>query len=394
MTLTPNELAASILGELGDTEETIWTTAGVLDYIEKALYDFKMRTLCSWKRMPLNNIIAQATYPIPDSYNFHQLDRAEEDYWAVNAIPPRVQMATNGYFETTGNRPLALMMEGDGLDVVRKIGVPTTSAGVDEDLVICGNGATEPVPGVTSTPWSTPENITMNGGGVAGMDVTPNQYSEYLVASDFDFDVPAEPVEVQAITIQMNCVSAFDIAGNLQLVKNGTLVAQKSVTPPPSLGAVTALFTPVDWGSFISTTDDLVDLEVRFFFRDSSASKAMAVDYIGAFYSTSRFIIEFYSTGAAVASIPDTAIDLPRRYLTYIAYRCKAEAYSKDGDGQSLKLAAYWDSRYEDAIGMLERRRERFYRRRISNIGHDGRVPDSSRRRDPGTLPAYFPKIS
>lgn len=392
MTLTPNELAAQILGELGDTEETIWTTAGILDYIEKALYDFKMRTLCSWKRLPLNNIIGQATYPIPDSYNFHQLDRAEEDYWAVNAIPPRVQMATNGYFETTRNRPLALMAEGDGVGTVRKIGVPTTAAGVDTDFVLCEDGATL---SVSDQPWTDPENITLDDGSSASCS---GANSDYLVASGFDFDAPADG-EIQAITVQMQAVSSFGTPSVVfTLVKDGVVLARNLVAPaiPTTLGLVTYTFTPADWGSTIILGSDINSAGFKIYmnYLNLFGPTTVLVDFVKAFYSTSRFIIEFYSTGAAVASIPDVAIDLPRRYLTYIAYRCKADAYNKDGDGQSLKLAAYWESRYEDAIGMLERRRERFYRRRISNIGHDGRVPDSSRRRDPGTLPAYFPKIS
>lgn len=392
MTLTPNELAASILGELGDTEETIWTTAGILDYIEKALYDFKMRTLCSWKRMPLNNIIAQATYPIPDSYNFHQLDRAEEDYWAVSAVPPRVQMAVNGYFETTGNRPLALMAEGDGVGTIRKIGVPTTEVGVDEDAVLCETAASTPIPASTTTAWLNPDGIKDVGGTAASNILTPNIISDYLVASDFDFGDVAD-VEIQGISIVASLLCLGSVSVNVRLLLSGTEIATKAVAVPTTLGTITCAFSPTDWAGTTVMGSDLANISATLHYRDPSQN-TMVVDYVKAFYTLSRFVIEYFSTGAAVASTPTVAIDLPRRYMTYIAYRCKAEAYSKDGDGQSLKLAAYWESRYEDAIGMLERRRERFYRRRISNIGHDGRVPDSSRRRDPGTLPAYFPKIS
>lgn len=234
--MTPNELAALILGELGDSDQTIWTTAEMLDLIQESIYDFKIRTLCDWQRAALNDVLDQATYVIPDSLNFHQMDRAEYDSWVVNAKPPRVQMATNGYFETAGNRPFSLVMQGDGLRTVRKVGVPTANSAL--------------------------------------------------------------------------------------------------------------------------------------------------------------FIIEFFSMGAATSESPDDDIeDLPLRYLSYVARRVKSEAYKRDGDGQSLKMAKFWNDWYEDAILMMERRRERMYRRRVSNIGSDGKVPDGARRRDPGSLPAYFPKV-
>lgn len=234
--MTPNELAALILGEMGDSDQTIWTTAEMLDLIEESLYDFKMRTLCDWRRAALNDVLNQATYVIPDSVNFHQLDRAEYDSWVVDARPPRVQMAINGYFETAKNRPFSLMMQGDGIKTLRKIGVP---------------------------------------------------------------------------------------------VANSAL-----------------------------------------------------------------FIIEYFSIGIATSAAPTTDIaDIPLRYLSYVARRVKAEAYKRDGDGQSLKMAKFWTDWYEDGIQMLERRRERMYRRRVSNIGSDGKVRDGASKRDPGSLPAYYPAI-
>ena len=235
--MTPNELAALILGELGDSDESIWTTAEMLDLIQESIYDFKVRTLCDWQRAALNDVAGQATYEIPDALNFHQMDRAEYDSWVVDARPTRVQMATNGYFETSGNRPFSLVMQGDGLRTVRKIGVP---------------------------------------------------------------------------------------------VANSAL-----------------------------------------------------------------FIIEYFSMGAATSEAPDDDIeDLPLRYLAYVARRVKSEAYKRDGDGQSLKMAKFWNDWYEDSILMMERRRERMYRRRVSNIGSSGKVPADLKRRDPGTLPPYFPAIN
>lgn len=233
-TVTPSNLADYILEELGDSQATVWTQTEIIGYIQKVIYDFKSRTLCSWKRLALNDVADQATYPIPESYNFHKMDRVEYDYWAVRPVVPRAEMAGNGYFETAGNRPLAYMMEGDGLNVLRKIGVPTAD-------------------------------------------------------------------------------------------------------------------------------------------------------------STNLFYIEYFSIGAIVTG--GVAIDLPLRYLIHIAHGVKAKAYEKDGDGQSIKMAAYWKARYEDGIQTCLRRKDRFFRRRISNIGNDGKIPLSARRRDPGSLPAYFPKV-
>ena len=234
--MTPNELATLILGELGDSDESIWTAAEIVGLIQDAIYEFKIKTLCDWQRAVLADVSGQATYAIPDAMNFHQLDRAEYDYWVVSAKPVRVQMATNGYFETAGNRPFSLVMQGDGLRTLRKIGVPTASG--------------------------------------------------------------------------------------------------------------------------------------------------------------SLFVIEYFSMGDATGDTPDTDIaDLPLRYLTYVAYKVKAEAYKRDGNGQSFKMSQFWQGRYEDGLEMMYRRRERMYRRRISNIGSDGKVPEGSRRRDPGSLPAYYPKV-
>lgn len=233
-TTTPTILADFVLGELGDSTQTIWTQAEILTYVQKVLYDFKTRTLITWKRLPLNDVADEATYVIPTSYNFHQMDRAEWDYWAVNPFPARQLMAVNGRFETSGQRPLSYLMEGDGIDTLRKIGVPTAA-------------------------------------------------------------------------------------------------------------------------------------------------------------STNTFMIEFFAVGDLIDA--NAAIEIPTRYLIYISHGVKAKAYRRDGDGQSLKMADFWNARYEDGIEMVMRRKERLVRRRISNIGNDGKVPRSSRVRDPGTLPPYFPKV-
>lgn len=394
MTYTATELAAAISGELGDSDHSIWTEPLLLDYIEDTLYDFKMRTFCDWRRMPLNNIIGQATYPIPDSYDFHQLERAEEDYWAVTGIPPRVQMAMNGYFESAANRPLSLMMQGDGIQTIRKIGVPTTEAGVGTDYVFCESGVSTPIPLSTTTAWLNPDSITQDGGIAAQNILTPNIISDYLVASEFDFDAPDDPdTEIQGITVAIELQCAGGVTGTVRLVKDGAQIAAKNIDVPTTVSEVTVEFGPADWDITLMASDiNDPTFSVTLSYRDPGQN-SMIVDYIKAFYSTSRFIIEYFAAGEAVASTPDEVLNLPQRYLTYIGYGVKARAYAKDGDGQSLKLSGYWASRYEDAITMMERRRTKVFRRRVSNIGHDGKVPESGRRRDPGSLPAYFPKV-
>ncbi len=126
--VTGGQLADAILNELGDPEESIWSKADdIIPFIQDVVYDFVTRTFMIWKRLPLPDVLGQATYTIPASYNFHQMDRAEYDYWAVSPTPARQLMAQNGAFETAGNRPLTFLMEGDGINTLRKIGVPTTS---------------------------------------------------------------------------------------------------------------------------------------------------------------------------------------------------------------------------------------------------------------------------
>jgi hypothetical protein len=233
-TTTPTNLADFVLGELGDSDQTIWTQAEILTYIQRVLYDFKARTLITWKRLPLNDVAGVATYVMPLSYNFHQMDRAEYDFWPVTPTPARQLMAMNGRFETSGQRPLSYVMEGDGIATLRKVGVPPAA-------------------------------------------------------------------------------------------------------------------------------------------------------------TANKFMIEFFAVGDSIAA--DAAIEIPSRYLVYVSFGVKAKAYKRDGDGQSVKMSQFWESRYEDGIEMVRRRRERLAHRRIGNIGNDGKVPESYRVRDPGTLPPYFPKI-
>lgn len=127
-TTTPTNLADFILAELGDSDQTIWTQAEILTYVQRVLYDFKTRTLISWKRLPLNDVADVGTYVMPLSYNFHQMDRAEWDFWAVDPTPARQMMAMNGRFETSGQRPLTFLTEGDGIATLRKVGVPTAAS--------------------------------------------------------------------------------------------------------------------------------------------------------------------------------------------------------------------------------------------------------------------------
>jgi len=235
--ITLGELAAVVLAELGDTEETIWSrTQDIEPWIVDTMSDFTTRTLLLWDRQPLPDVDGQGTYSIPADYWFHQLDRAEWDYQVVHPKFPRELMATQGLFESTGNRPLNLLMDGEGLDVVRKIGVP------NED--------------------------------------------------------------------------------------------------------------------------------------------------------SNKFFIEYFTVGFDPDIESEDLITIPIRYLLGpVASGVKAKAYARDGDGQSIALSEFWNSVYEDGVDMVTQRRETFFRRRISNIGTDGRVASGSRRRDPGSLPPYFPAI-
>lgn len=234
--ITGGELADLILGELGDTEETVWSkTNDIIPMIQDVFYDFVTRIPLIWKRLPLPDVLGQATYTIPASYNFHEMDRAEYDYWAVTPTPARQLMATNGRFESAGNRPFTFLMEGDGISTLRKIGVPTVS-------------------------------------------------------------------------------------------------------------------------------------------------------------DSTKFQIEFFAVGDEITA--DAVIPIPVRYLVdYVSSGVKAKAYQKDGDGQSIKLAKLWQECYEDGVKMAQRRKDLFFHRRVSNIGSDGKVPVGYRTRNPGSLPAYFPRV-
>lgn len=235
--ITLDDLADFILGELGDTDESIWTKADDIEpLIVDTLHDFAVRTLVIWDRQELDDYAGQAVYEIPRAFNFLQLDRAEWDYWVVNPTPARALMADDGAFESSGNRPLTLLMEGDGMAAVRKIGVPA------ED-------------------------------------------------------------------------------------------------------------------------------------------------------SYNKFIIEFFSLGFDLEVAGEDELAFPIRYLYgTVAAGVKAKAFARDGDGQSEALSQFWNSVYEDGVDMVVRRRETLFKRRISNIGSDGRV-SRGQRRDPGTLPPYFPAI-
>jgi len=235
--ITLGDLSSFILGELGDSAESIWTAADDIEpWIVDTLHDFATRTLIKWDRQELDDYAGQAVYEIPPAFNFFQLDRAEWDYWAVNPTPARQLMGVNGRFESTGNRPLTLLMEGDGMEAIRKIGIP------QED-------------------------------------------------------------------------------------------------------------------------------------------------------SYNKFIIEFFSLGFDLDVASEDELAFPVRYLYgTVAAGVKAKAFGRDGDGQSEALSAFWNSVYEDGVDMVVRRRETLFKRRISNIGSDGKVR-RGQRRDPGTLPPYFPAI-
>jgi hypothetical protein len=303
--MTPAELATLILSELGDPTESIWTSAEIIDYIQTALWDFKARTLYQWVQRPLDDFAGQATYPIPQDYGFHQMDRVTWDDWVVNPVVPRATMSGNGYFETTGNRPLSYMMEGDGVDVVRKIGVPATDT-TNECIIEFFSFGTE-----------TMTNARLESGDA--------------------------------------------IQGSQEV--SGVAVA------PGDVGR--------KWRRSVSSP---------YYTIIAASASTLTLDrpYAESNYSLDAYIFDFSTT---------EDIQLPLRYLTYISHRVKSMAYGRDGDGQSLKMEKFWADWYEDGVNMILRRTERLFRRRISNIGNDGKVPESSRHRDPGTLPAYFPKV-
>lgn len=119
-------LASAVLTMMGDDAESLWTASDLYAYIQDGVYDFQRKTLCTWRRTPIGDIENQATYALPT--DFYHLDRVEYDGWLCTSVSPRDAMSNRGRFESTGNRPLSFMMSGDGLRVIRKLGVPVEDA--------------------------------------------------------------------------------------------------------------------------------------------------------------------------------------------------------------------------------------------------------------------------
>jgi len=384
-TTTPTNLADFVLAELGDSDQTIWTQAEILTYVQRTLHDFMTRTLCLWKRYSLSDVAGQSTYVIPAAYNFHQMDRAEWDSWAVNPVPMRQLMAGNGRFETSGQQPLSYLMEGDGIATLRKIGVPTANdaASTASDFALAGLGAD----GGGLEPWGDPDRITADDDLYATAD-TSIQTND-LVASNFGLN--ALGGSIASLVVRLKFTNDTGSPAVVSLVRNAITIAQKSVVGSTDLGtplAVDLTFTKTDWLVDL-TGGDISDptFAVHVFFT----AGVVIFDYVKIQYWTPKFIIEFFAVGDDIAA--DAAIELPTRYMVHISHGAKSRAYKRDGDGQSLKMAAFWAARYEDGIEMVLRRKERLNRRRIGNIGNDGKVPESYRSRNPGSLPAYFPRV-
>ena len=237
MTTTASQLRVSVLALLGDSTQQIWSSDDeIYAAIEDAMYDFLRRTKLKWRRAALDDVDGQATYTIPASYSFEQIDRAEYDYWVCSPVTGRVAMSSRGYFESAGNRPFSYMMDGDGALVLRKLGVPEAN-------------------------------------------------------------------------------------------------------------------------------------------------------------STNTFYIEFIELWKLDDLDPGgTVIDLPERYLPYIMDYVMRDLLTRDGDGQDLKFADWFDSRYEFGVELATRRTLVYQQRRIARVGSDGRVGPSYGRA-PGTLPPWYPAI-
>ena len=104
--------------------------------------------------------------------------------------------------------------------------------------------------------------------------------------------------------------------------------------------------------------------------------------------STDKYFIEYFAVGPELTD--ETEIPIPARYLRYLSFYILAQAYEADGDGQNLSLSDFWKTWYQRGVDLAKARSEDFAKQRIARLGRD---IVGTTRRDPGTLPAWYPAV-
>lgn len=97
--------------------------------------------------------------------------------------------------------------------------------------------------------------------------------------------------------------------------------------------------------------------------------------------------IEYYRRGAALTA-DNTLIEIPDRYAKYIAYFAAGEAFARQGKGQNLDMASFYQARFSDGQKLLDSARDKVRRPRRGILGAGRPKPNGPPRPQ---LPWNFP---
>lgn len=128
MARTLLQTRTDVLAYLGDSSSAIWSTAEIDSYIKEGYDDLCMRSGALWiKSAPggLQPVAGTGTYALPTD-----LYKIERMTWNVKRMRPMYPEEAQRYdhrYRITQGIPLAYIVEGDGLGVIRYFRVPSAS---------------------------------------------------------------------------------------------------------------------------------------------------------------------------------------------------------------------------------------------------------------------------
>lgn len=193
-------LVTEVLTRLGDTDQTVWSSAEIESYLKEGYDEMAYRTAAFWDTAYLDDVLSQATYTLPT--DVYDVERATWNNRKIPALKARDLRQLDWNYLSASGQVEAYTIDQDGLRTLRKYRVPNgsksievTSWGNPRDLSDLGHsetsqwGIARTIPEIKgpTQPWGIPRNFNLDTNNTR-IEITRRGRKLTSINSEVEFD--------------------------------------------------------------------------------------------------------------------------------------------------------------------------------------------------------------
>lgn len=192
-------IVTEVLTRLGDTDQTVWTSAEIEAYLKEGYDEMAYRTVAFWDTAYLDDVADQATHDLPESV--YDVERATWNNKRLVALKANDLLQLDSLYRTTTGLVESYTLDQDGLRKFRKYRIPTlstsievTSWGIPRDLDSSASETTSwgiprqfPELQQATTPWGIPRGLHTDTNNTR-IEFTRRGRKLESINSEFEFD--------------------------------------------------------------------------------------------------------------------------------------------------------------------------------------------------------------